>query len=223
MLFADKIIDFYKNLELNNKLPKGVEVMNPFNEAEVIELVEKFYRKYYSDNNERILILGINPGRFGAGITGIPFTDPIKLQENCKIENSFDKKSELSSIFVYKMINAFGSIEEFYSKFYISSVSPLGFIKNGKNMNYYDSLSLQNALNEFIIESLQKQLNFGINRKICFSLGQGKNYQYLTKLNEKYIFFEKIIPLAHPRYIMQYKKKYLNDFIENFINNLSSI
>ncbi len=39
----------------------------------------------------RYLILGINPGRFGGGITGIPFTDPIRLQNICGIENDFQK------------------------------------------------------------------------------------------------------------------------------------
>ena len=50
---------------------------------------------------QRHLLLGINPGRFGGGVTGIPFTDPIRLQNVCGIENNFEKKQELSSVFIY--------------------------------------------------------------------------------------------------------------------------
>lgn len=39
-------------------------------------------------------ILGINPGRFGAGTTGIAFIDPIRLENECGINNSFPKKVE---------------------------------------------------------------------------------------------------------------------------------
>lgn len=216
--FCDKILNFYANVQINVKLPEGVDVMNPYGRDEVIEVVTTFYQKYYADTKHRTLILGINPGRFGAGITGIPFTDPVRLEDECKIKNSFDHKPELSSIFIYQMINAFGSIEAFYKQFYISSISPLGFIKDGKNMNYYDSKALQNVLYDFILESIQKQLYFGINREVCYSLGQGKNYKYLLALNKEHHFFKKVIPLAHPRYILQYKRKFVDDYLKSFLS-----
>ncbi|RLD83893.1 MAG: DUF4918 domain-containing protein [Bacteroidetes bacterium] len=216
--FCDKILNFYANVQINVKLPEGVDVMNPYGRDEVIEVVTTFYQKYYADTKHRTLILGINPGRFGAGITGIPFTDPVRLEDECKIKNSFDHKPELSSIFIYQMINAFGSIEAFYKQFYISSISPLGFIKDGKNMNYYDSKALQNVLYDFILESIQKQLDFGINREVCYSLGQGKNYKYLLALNKEHHFFKKVIPLAHPRYILQYKRKFVDDYLKSFLS-----
>ena len=87
------------------KLPSQIEVMNPFIEKTTFNLCKQFYTKYYNDNNPRHLIIGINPGRFGGGITGIPFTDPIRLQNICCIENSIPKKQELSSVFIYEMIH----------------------------------------------------------------------------------------------------------------------
>jgi hypothetical protein len=218
--FSDKVLNFYANVRINVNLPEGVDVMNPYQRDEVKKVLTAFYKKYYADNEQRTMILGINPGRFGAGITGIPFTDPVRLEEMCKIRNFFDKKPELSSVFIYQMINAFGSIEQFYNKFYISSISPLGFIKDGKNMNYYDSKVLQNALQDFILESIQKQLDFGINKEVCYSLGQGKNYKYLLDLNKEHHFFKKIIPLAHPRYVLQYKRKFADDFIKEYLTAL---
>ena len=79
-----------------------------------------FYEKYYNDNNERYAFFGINPGRFGGGVTGIPFTDPIRLEKICGIPNDFEKKQELSSVFIYDMIDAFGGAAKFYKRFYIS-------------------------------------------------------------------------------------------------------
>ena len=152
MTFATQILSFFKNLDLKFQLPKEVEVMNPFKDKDTYNICKKFYYKYYHDNNPRHLILGINPGRFGGGITGIPFTDPLRLLSVCGIENNFQKKQELSSVFIYEMIDAFGGPESFYNNFYISSVSPLGFTKNNKNLNYYDDRDLEQSLKEFIIE-----------------------------------------------------------------------
>ena len=45
----------------------------------------------------------------------------------------------------------------------------------------------------------------------------------LEKIKEKYCFFDKIIPLEHPRFIMQYNSKnkeyYLNKYLDAFAKN----
>ena len=188
-------------------LTEGVEVMNPFRDQTVRDITTRFYRKYYSDNRQRRLILGINPGRFGAGVTGIPFTDPVKLDEVCGIENPFAKTTEASAGFIYEMIKAYGGAEKFYSHFLISAVSPLGFLKNGLNYNYYDSKDLMRLTEPFIISTLQKTLEWDIDNRYCFCLGNGKNFDYLLKLNEKLSLFGKVIPLPHPRWVAQYRRK----------------
>ena len=82
---ADKIIKFNSTIEYTGKLPPRISVMNPFKESDTaLKVSNQFYKKYYSDTNKRTLILGINPGRLGAGITGIPFTDTKRLKEPCK-------------------------------------------------------------------------------------------------------------------------------------------
>lgn len=197
--------------------------MNPFLNGETMNICIKFYKKYYGDYNIRSLIIGINPGRFGGGLTGIPFTDPIRLQNVCCIENTFLKKQELSSVFIYEMIDAFGGIETFYNKFYFSSVSPLGFTKNNKNLNYYDDKELESSIKNFVIDCMNKQLAFGINREVAFCLGEGKNFLYLSKLNSEMKFFKKIIPLAHPRFIMQYKLKKKEEYIERYLCELAMV
>lgn len=229
MTFAEKILRFNASLYVDNKiLPDGVGVMNPFkgeNSKIVNELTALFYNKYYADSNSRKLILGINPGRLGAGATGIPFTDTKRLSGDCNIPISEIKTHEPSSVFIYEMIQAYGGPENFYKAFYISSVSPLGFVimkDKGKvlNYNYYDRMDLQNAVLPFIIKTIKLQLKFGIDRKNCFCLGTGKNFKFLESLNKEYQFFERIIPLEHPRYIMQYKAKQKPEYIKKYLRLL---
>ncbi len=220
MTFSKNIIAFLKDIELDIPLPQHVEVMNPFKNKSTFQICEKFYNKYYNDNNSRYLILGINPGRFGGGITGIPFTDPIRLQHVCGIENSFQKKQELSSVFVYEMIHAFGGEENFYESYYISSTSPLGFMKHNKNMNYYDDKQLQESIKEFVVDCIKRQIKFGLKTEVAYCFGEGKNYVYLEKLNKEEKFFDKIVPLPHPRFIMQYRLKRKQEYINIYLKQL---
>jgi hypothetical protein len=223
MPLSNKILSFLKNLDLKVELPAEVEVMNPFKDQATFNLCKKFYKKYYNDNQSRHLLLGINPGRFGGGLTGIPFTDPVRLQNTCGIENDFQKKQELSSVFIYEMIHAFGGPEIFYGKFYISATCPLGFIKNNKNLNYYDDRQLENRIKNFVVECIKGQLEFGINRDIAFCLGEGKNFAYLSNLNNELKFFKKIIAFPHPRFIMQYRLKKKEEYIERYLRELAMV
>lgn len=221
MTFADKVLVFYKKLSIDNRLPKAVEVLNPYQLESAFDLCTQFYKKYYSDNNKRYVILGINPGRFGGGITGIPFTDPVKLDIICGIKNDLPKKAELSADFIYAMITAYGGLQSFYSKYFFSSVSPLGFTQNGKNLNYYDTPELQKRLEPFIVKSINQLLELGLYRETAFCLGEGDNYKYLSRLNAQEKYFGSITPLAHPRFIMQYKRKHLENYIQDYLEKLS--
>lgn len=217
MTFADQVNHFNASLELNSDLPEGIEVMNPFENRTTFELSSAFYNKYYKDHQSRKLILGINPGRLGAGLTGIPFTDPVKLQEICGIKNELNKATEPSAGFIYDMITAYGGPKLFYDHYFINSVSPLGFVKNGVNYNYYDSKELEKAITPFILESLNTLLNFQIDTTTCYCLGNGKNYKFLDALNKKHQFFIRVIPLPHPRWIVQYRRKRYDEYIQEYL------
>jgi len=229
MTFAEKILAFNKSLSLKGiRLPDDIGVLNPFsgeNQALINRLTTAFYTKFYNDNNQRNLILGINPGRLGAGATGIPFTDTKRLSADCDIPVTEFKTHEPSSAFVYEMIEAYGGVKRFYGDYYIGAVSPLGFVtmgKNGKpvNYNYYDRKDLENAVTPFIVKTLKQQLDFGVDTEVCYCLGTGKNYKFLKKLNESHSFFGEIVPLEHPRYIMQYKAKLKTEYIEKYLSVL---
>lgn len=188
-----------------------------------MKIASIFYNKYYNDNKARHIILGINPGRFGGGLTGIPFTDPKRLVTECHINYEGKPTHEPSSVFVYEVINAYGGAEAFYKKFYINSLCPLGFTKtdgNGKekNYNYYDNAALQNTVTDFIIDNIKKQIALGVNTDVCICFGTGKNENFLQRINEEHRFFEKIIALEHPRFIMQYKASNKQFYIDKYLS-----
>jgi len=182
--FADKIISFNKNLDFKDKLPEGVSIMNPFKEnPEAMLISSQFYKKFYNDHQKRHIILGINPGRFGAGVTGVPFTDTKRLLNECGLEFSGKPTHEPSATFIYEMINAYGGVQTFFGDFYIHSIFPLGFTATnakGKevNYNYYDSKELTEAVYDFIIQNIRKQIKLGIETDIgyCFGTGKMKNF-----------------------------------------------
>ena len=220
---ADAILHFYQQLKPAFDLPEGVEIMNPFRDKLSWTFTEMFYKKFYNDTKQRILVFGINPGRFGGGITGIPFTDPIRLENECGIKNDFRKLAELSSIFVYEVVNACGGAQKFYADFFITALSPLGFTKNGVNLNYYDDKELLKASEPFIVDCIETQRKIISTTDVCFCLGEGTNYKIFQKLNEKHRFFEKIIPLPHPRWIMQYRRKKIDEYVKLYVERLSSL
>lgn len=219
--FAGRAINFYSGLEIGEPLPDGIQVLNPYSEKHVMENVEEFFRKFCSDNHERVVLLGINPGRFGAGVTGITFTDPVALKENCGIDNHLDQRTELSSRFVYEVIDAFGGPARFYSMFFLSAVSPLGFVRSGRNLNYYDDRALEESLRGFISGTLKAQVNLGIRTDKAVCLGEGKNYRFLEKLNRETGMFGEIIPLPHPRWVMQYRFKKRAQYIGQYLDVLN--
>jgi hypothetical protein len=143
------------------------------------------------------------------------------LENVLGIQNNFVKKAELSSKFIYNLIELLGGPHVFFANFYFTSVSPIGFTKNNKNLNYYDQKDLEDGLKPYIIENLHKQIDaFPTNKKIAFCLGMGKNFKYLEKLNKEQKFFEQIIPLPHPRWVMQYRLKNKEHFLLEYEQNL---
>lgn len=227
--FADRAIAFNNALNYKGTLPPNIGIMNPFQHNKAaVKASEQFYHRYYNDNKTRHILLGINPGRFGAGQTGVPFTDPIRLRKECGVSYDGGTFRESSSVFIYEMIESYGGVDKFYSDFFISAVSPLGFTKLGPrgnplNHNYYDSKDLIEASRPFIIDCLKKQLSLGVYVDKAICLGTGKNYQFLKKLNNEHQFFSEIIPLEHPRFIIQYKSKFKDEYIQKYVDTLKSL
>lgn len=217
-MLSDQIIQFFEQLKPPaGTLPNSINWINPVAHSEVQNTIKTFYTKYYNDANPRTMLLGINPGRLGAGVTGISFTDPINLEMHFGIKNDFQKKHELSSRFVYDVVTNAGGASVFYSKVFISSMCPLGFVKDGININYYDDKALMEQVWAYMKSELLKQLEFNINRDVVYSIGKGLNFKYLKKINEELGAFQEVKALPHPRWVMQYRLKSKQTFIDQYL------
>jgi hypothetical protein len=93
-------------------------------------------------------------------------------------------------------------------------------VQNGKNLNYYDSKELLKTIEPFIVENLSKLIFYNVNKEKCICIGGEKNFAYLFFLNEKYQWFKHIVSVPHPRFIMQYKRKYIQDYINLYLDVL---
>ncbi len=228
--FGEKVLQF--NYELSNidiDLPNGFKLINPFrgdNNKQVNEITKKFYNKFYNDTNVRRLIIGSSPARRGTAITGIPYEDANHLQNitGIYIDKFYINKS--SSNFLYNVIDKYGGSNKFYSKFYMNFVCPLGIVRinsngNEVNCNYYENKKVQEVLYTFILDSIKKQIDFGIDTKVAYCIGSGENYTFLKKLNEEFHLFDTIIPLEHPRFIMQYNSKRKDEYIQKYLDVLN--
>ena len=238
---ADKLTSFYGSIKPPRHLPNGIEILFPQKDKEVKELTKKFFTKYFDDHKQRSLMLGINPGRFGAGITGVNFTAPKQLKHACGIDHHFKLSSELSAEFIYDMIAAYGGVKEFYQDWFIGAVCPLGFVtssvsgptpkpskggeatnkvREGKNINYYDDKKLVEAVTPFIVDCINKQMSMGFSRERCICIGGEKNFKFLSGLNNQHKWFNEIVPLPHPRFILQYRRKQKDKYIHQYLSAL---
>ena len=223
MQLSNKILDFYFSLPKSFNPPNGVEIIYPYDHPETRRVMEVFYTKYYNDTRPRTLLFGINPGRHGAGLTGVGFTDPILMEEKCGIANSLEKHSELSANFICEVVDAYGGPEIFYDDFLFTTVLPFGLLRNGKNYNYYDDKETLHYFEPLIVESIRKQMAYpNISRRIA-TVGQGKNLAYLKELNKRYDFFETIEVLPHPRWVMQYRRKEKEKYIGVYLEVLRQL
>ena len=226
--FGEKVIDFNNNLKFSGELPEGFQVINPFLENPETKIVTKqFYDKFYSDINPRRFIVGINPSRKGAGVTGVPFTDTKRLASVCGIKMESAYTHEVSSVFMYDMIEAFGGAGHFYKEFYINSPFPLAIVRqtrDGKwlNANYYDDNKLFEMVKEFMIMSLKQHISLGLNTSKVYILGK-KNGDFLRKLNKEAKLFDELKILEHPRFIQQYKFKERQLYIDKFVLTLNDL
>ncbi|MEO8795791.1 MAG: SMUG2 DNA glycosylase family protein [Daejeonella sp.] len=226
-IFGDKVIDFNRQLHYSDKLPENFQVLNPYmTNPETMDVMQQFYRKYYPDSNQRKFIIGINPSRHGAGVTGVPFTDTKRLESVCGIKMQSAYTHEISSVFMYDVISEFGGSDNFYSQFYINSPFPLAIIrqtKEGKwlNANYYDHPDLFETVKDFMILSLKQHISLGLDTSEVFVLGK-KNANFIQKLNREEKLFDKLTVLEHPRYIQQYKSKEKQFYIDKYLLALSN-
>ena len=110
----------------------NIRIISDF--LENVRWMELFSRKYIKPFHPGAVICGINPGRFGSGKVGVPFLDFRALNE--LVGDTGREDTEKSARFFLAVVRHFGP-RQFYSTFYVTNISWLGFTKDGRNINYY--------------------------------------------------------------------------------------
>lgn len=219
---AQQIISFNRQVQFNGELPEGYGVINPFiDDQTTMAVMEQFYMKFYNDRQARKFLIGINPSRHGAGITGVPFTDTKRLESHCGIPVPGRHSHELSSVFIYDVIAAYGGAEAFYSRCFINSPFPLVLIKQSAmgrwvNVNYYDSRALWSLLKPHMKVYLKRFSEFHIDPTEVIILGK-KNALFIQEINQELNLFKKITVLEHPRFIQQYRSRDRDAYILKYL------
>jgi len=229
MTFAQKLISQLHTIHHSRStLPEGWHFMNPYKDFEQAkEISAQFYNTYLNDNKKRSVLFGINPFKWGAGLTGIPFTDAKRMKENCGIDYKGKASSEQSAAFIYDVIDAYGGPGKFYRAFYFNWLCPLGFLherKDNKNgYAYYESRELFKSVKELIVRNIASQIQIGAKRDTCFVVGTGKNESCLHEINDQHQFFKKIIALEHPGFISRYGRTEIPAFRKKYLHALATV
>ncbi|MFC5804516.1 uracil-DNA glycosylase family protein [Streptomyces formicae] len=224
---AHRILQFNEELAGTTlELPPGFTVINPFSgpqKERVREVTTAFYHKYYDDDKPRRLVLGSSPARRGTAVTGVPFEDAKLLESETGVDVNGYAVSRPSAGFLHDVISRYGGRDKFYADFVMSFVCPLGLVRTnpkGKevNCNYYENKKLLELLHSFLVDTLKRQLAFGTDTSVCYCIGSGENFAFLSKVNEGERFFQRIVPLEHPRFITQYNRDREEEFAEKYLS-----
>ena len=225
-----EILKLIEKLSIFNiKQIDNYQIINPYNSEkkdDIQKITKKFYNKFYKDNNKRRLILGSNPVRKGTAITGLPYEDANHLNKITGISIEEFNINKSSSNFLYEVIEKYGGSDKFYNDFYMNFVFPFGITKtnskgNEINCNYYENKKLQTKLYNYIVDFINELLKLNIDTSVCYCIGSEENYKFLSEINNKYRFFKEIVPLEHPRYIMQYNSKNKEEYLKKYLEVLS--
>ncbi|MBP6392300.1 MAG: DUF4918 family protein, partial [Flavobacteriales bacterium] len=160
--------------------------------------------------------------------TGLSFTDTKRCESDLGIPVNGLRTHEPSSDFFYRMVRAAGGAEAFYSKVYVHAICPLGFVKQGPqgneiNLNYYDDKTLEQAVTPFVSNWLKTLVACGMRTDVVFCIGTGKNAAYFEKLNASLGLFDRIVTLEHPRFVMQYKARTMDTYIDKYVSALVAV
>jgi hypothetical protein len=206
-IFSEKSQELRQNLNNQN-----ISILDDF--INNFEVINEFYNKYITPNNPKVIICGINPGRFGAGKTGIAFLDFSSVSKLINNINRTD--TERSAQFFYNIIEKF-TPENFYKHFYVTNISCLGFkIKKKRwvNLNYY---SLPLEIKNIFINNFLNEVNY-LKPKYIISCS-GEVHKTLCELKKNNLLNCNIeITLQHP-YWCSIKKNYEFGF-NRYINEL---
>jgi len=116
-----------------NQLLQGSDISMLSDFLDNWDVMKQFEQQFYADGYPKVVLCGINPGRLGAGKTGIPFIDFASLSK--MIPEVCRNDSERSASFFFDVVQSIG-VKTFYQHFYVTNISWIGFQHNNRNVNY---------------------------------------------------------------------------------------
>ena len=187
---------------------EGICVLSDFLDHR--HVMENFWATFYPEGPPPQVICGLNPGRHGAGLTGVPFRDFKTLSKWMQGINRQD--AEPSAQFFAKVVEAVG-VEAFFKRFYVTNISAVGYVRDGKNLNYHDlpEVALRVVERNFMEEMASVQPTRII------ALGKHP-YATVGKLLSSSV--GDIAYLPHPSWIMTYRRREADDWLGRYIDAL---
>lgn len=128
----------------------------------------------------------------------------------------------MSAEFISMVIAAYGGPDDFYRDVYLSALSPLGFVRNGVNINFYDDAALEKMMTPHIIEWMNDVFAHSVRRDVTILLGSGKLRTFMERSVRDAVGIKEVIYLDHPRYIMQYRRRDVGDYVQLYVETIRS-
>lgn len=208
LIFSKTFVKKYKN-ELAES---NVSILTDYLQNELY--IRRFYKSFIEPNKPKIVLCGINPGRKGAGKTGVSFLDNKSLSKIFpEIENADYEKS---GSFIYSVIEEFG-VEKFYENIYVTNISCVGFqnSRTGNNMNYYQ---ISPKIQKDLFDNFIQEMNI-VQPDIIIPLSEWVSWDLKELKKNGRLNFEIGERLNHPAYSKVRKEDYisrLNTLIEKY-------
>lgn len=209
-IFSENLNRYNLNYEFKRLLNEnGISMLEGY--LDQSDIMDAFCEKFYSNKIPKIVICGINPGRLGAGLTGVPFFDFASLS---KIFPSILRKdTENTAQFFFKVIEKIG-VERFFNYFYITNVSSVGYSKGKSNFNFD---KLPDNLRSIVFSNFAEEIELIKPVKII-ALGDAAFNGVESALGKNSYRLEK---LKHPSWIMQYKRNEISFWVQAYADALS--
>ena len=153
-----------------------IEIIEKDEDEDALKNQILFDEKYYHEGFPKIVLCGINPGRKGAGVTGVPFVDMATLAERLSDNKiSFNGSGkEQSAQYFNEIVNheEFGA-KKFYKHFYVTNFSWVGFIEKINNPtkiinhNYHE---LNPEAQQYINDAFKREMSI-VKPKVIIPIG----------------------------------------------------
>ena len=208
--------EIFKEKYCENLKSRNVKILSDFldNKGNIIE----FHKIYVEPNSPKVVICGINPGRNGAGLTGIPFIDFASLSK--MLPDIKENDWEPSAKFFFSVIQKF-EIEAFYRNFHVTNISWFGFsrIDKQKNVNYFEKdISTEIAI--YLIDKFVEEMEH-INPDYIIPLSKPVLYELESLKKQNKIRAKIGIRLNHPSWVTTYCSNDLSTWRQKYVDTLT--